>query len=95
MNTENIAFSKSYVNVKDVDAVALGYIEELLELWLHEGKPISGCWDRVRNPTRDDRNPGSFKIRLSDGYWTDYARPDDWGTGLVSLYALSSGLNLS
>lgn len=40
------------------------------------------------NPTRDDRNPGSFVINVRKGVWIDYALGDDAkGSDLVSLYA--------
>lgn len=40
----------------------------------------------VANPTRNDRNPGSFTINLRAGIWKDYATGDG-GSDLVSLYA--------
>lgn len=40
----------------------------------------------VANPTRNDRNPGSFTINLRKGVWKDYATGDG-GADLVSLYA--------
>lgn len=40
----------------------------------------------VANPTRNDRNPGSFTINLRAGVWKDYATGDG-GSDLVSLYA--------
>ena len=38
------------------------------------------------NPTRADRNPGSFVINVRKGVWKDYATGDA-GSDLVSLYA--------
>lgn len=40
----------------------------------------------VANPTRNDRNPGSFTINLREGNWKDFATGDG-GADLVSLYA--------
>jgi hypothetical protein len=38
------------------------------------------------NPTRADRNPGSFTINVAKGVWKDYATGDG-GSDMVSLYA--------
>lgn len=40
----------------------------------------------VANPTRNDRNAGSFTINLRQGNWKDFATGDG-GADLVSLYA--------
>lgn len=40
----------------------------------------------VANPTRSDKNPGSFTINLRQGNWKDFATSDG-GSDLVSLYA--------
>ena len=45
----------------------------------------------VRNPTRNDRGPGSFKINLRSGKWADFATPDKGGD-VISLAAYLSGL---
>lgn len=40
----------------------------------------------VANPTRNDKNPGSFTINLAKGVWKDYATSEG-GSDMVSLYA--------
>ncbi len=40
----------------------------------------------VRNPTRTDRTPGSFKINLHTGRWSDFATNDSGGD-VISLVA--------
>ena len=40
----------------------------------------------VRNPTRTDRRPGSFKINLRTGHWADFATGDRGGD-VISLVA--------
>lgn len=40
----------------------------------------------VRNPTRADRTPGSFKINLHTGRWSDFATNDSGGD-VISLVA--------
>jgi hypothetical protein len=53
--------------------------------WLPGGER-RGAEYVVANPTRNDRNPGSFTINLIKGVWKDYATGDG-GADLVSLYA--------
>lgn len=53
--------------------------------WLPGGE-LRGTEYVVANPTRNDRNPGSFTINLRKGVWKDYATGDG-GADLVSLYA--------
>jgi hypothetical protein len=40
----------------------------------------------VKNPTRNDKNPGSFKINYKTGVWKDFASGDG-GSDLISLLA--------
>lgn len=53
--------------------------------WLPGGER-RGAEYVVANPTRNDRNPGSFTINLVKCVWKDYATGDG-GADLVSLYA--------
>ena len=46
----------------------------------------------VRNPSRNDQHPGSFKINYRSGAWGDFAT-DDKGGDLVSLVAYVRGVN--
>ncbi len=57
----------------------------LLQSWLPGGKVI-GHEYVVKNPLRNDKNAGSFRINLNTGKWADFAT-DDKGGDLVSLYA--------
>ncbi len=45
----------------------------------------------ARNPLRDDRKPGSFKVNLRRGPWCDFATGDKGGDQ-VSLAAYVAGL---
>ena len=49
---------------------------------------------RVRrtNPTRNDRHPGSFKVNLRSGVWSDFATGDAGGDP-ISLFAYLNGLS--
>lgn len=46
----------------------------------------------VRNPRRFDRHPGSFKINLRSGRWSDFATGDKGGDP-VSLIAWLEGVS--
>ena len=46
----------------------------------------------ARNPRRDDRRPGSFKINVSTGRWADFAIDDVRGSDVISLVAYLEGV---
>ena len=58
--------------------------------WIPGGK-LKGREYVVRNPTRDDHNPGSFNINVENGVWEDFAIGDKGGDS-VSLYAYIKGI---
>ncbi|WP_396604490.1 hypothetical protein ACFLEY_02190 [Bradyrhizobium sp. YCK136] len=68
-----------------VNAVALPALLLILQRWLPDGKR-QGCEFVAKNPTRADRNLGSFSINLVNGKWADFATGDR-GVGVVSLAA--------
>jgi hypothetical protein len=68
-----------------IAAAALAHIETIVPRWLPEGRRIGREWV-ARNPTREDRNPGSFRISLKNGRWSDFATADKGGD-LISLCA--------
>ena len=53
--------------------------------WCPDGRREGAEWV-CRNPTRDDRRRGSFKVNVSTGKWGDFATGDR-GADLVSLAA--------
>lgn len=59
--------------------------ETVLPQWLPAGHRRGKEWVSP-NPTRNDRNPGSFTINMVSGVWKDYATGEG-GSDLVSLYA--------
>ena len=61
--------------------------EQLLAEWLPDGELQGDEWVS-KNPMRpDDTNPGSFKINIVSGKWSDFALGDDAkGNDLMSLY---------
>ncbi len=54
-----------------------------------DGRQLGNEWV-ARNPRRDDRKPGSFKVSLSTGKWADFATGDAGGD-LISLAAYVTG----
>ena len=76
----------------DFDAInraALARLPDLLRRWLPGGR-VEGREYVVLNPTRADRRPGSFKVNLDSGRWSDFAIGDKGGDP-VSLAAYLAG----
>jgi hypothetical protein len=72
---------------------SLGRAEPLVRRWLPSGKRELDEWSAV-NPTRADKERGSFKINLRTGRWADFATGDRGGDliGLAAyLYRLKPG----
>ena len=76
--TERIDFAR-------IADAALGRAEQLLAVWLPQGRREGHEWKSV-NPMRSDRSEGSFSININTGAWGDFAT-DDKGGDLVSLCA--------
>lgn len=73
------------IDFHSIAAAALSHARRLLVEWLPGGE-WSGDEYKPRNPTRDDRRPGSFVISAKTGKWIDNATSDSGGD-LISLYA--------
>jgi len=73
------------VNFTLINAVALRALPLILSRWLPDGKR-QGREFVAKNPTRADRTPGSFRINVLTGKWSDFAT-DDRGGDPVSLAA--------
>ncbi len=75
----------------DFDAInraGLASLPALLRRWLPDGHVV-GHEYTARNPTRADRRPGSFRINVHSGKWSDFATGDKGGD-VVSLAAYLS-----
>jgi hypothetical protein len=68
-----------------INAAAVGALPAICARLLPDGRQLGSEWI-VRNPRRDDRRPGSFKINLRTGRWCDFATGDRGGDP-VSLVA--------
>lgn len=78
---------QSLVDFASVNQAALAVLPALLRRWLSDGE-IEGAEYVALNPTRDDANPGSFKINLDTGRWGEFALGEEAeGGDVVSLLA--------
>lgn len=68
-----------------INASALANFPAVLARILPDGRAIGPEWV-ARNPRRDDKRPGSFKVNLRSGRWSDFATGDKGGDP-VSLVA--------
>ena len=73
------------IDFAGINNAALGYLTTLVRTWAPDGKMCGAEWI-ARNPTRPDRNPGSFSINVRTGKWADFATGDKGGDP-VSLAA--------
>ena len=67
------------IDFDQVNAAALRNIDAVIRAFLPDGQRIGSEWV-ARNPRRDDRRPGSFKVNLSTGKWSDFATGDEAAT---------------
>jgi hypothetical protein len=73
------------VDFERINAVALTYLNEILNRWLPKGRRRRGEFV-ARNPTRFDRREGSFSVNVRTGRWADFATGDKGGD-VISLAA--------
>lgn len=73
-----------------INDAALATLPALVARWLPDGCRAGGEWV-ARNPRRGDRKPGSFKVNLTTGKWSDFATGDRGGD-VVSLAAYLGGI---
>ena len=73
------------IDFDGINQAALRVARSLLQNLLPGGK-FNGSQYIVRNPNRDDRQPGSFTINHKTGVWKDFAS-DEGGGDFVSLHA--------
>lgn len=69
-----------------INSAALATLPALLRRWLPDGRLV-GFEYAARNPTRHDRRPGSFKVNVRTGRWSDFAIDGAQGGDVVSLVA--------
>lgn len=72
-----------------INQAALIALPSILRRWLPDGKRSGVEWI-ARNPTRNDRRPGSFSVNMRTGKWGDFATGDKGGD-VVALGAYLFG----
>jgi hypothetical protein len=78
------------LDFEQVNKTALFNLSTILARWLPDGQ-VQGAEYIARNPRRADRKPGSFKINMNSGKWSDFATGDAGGD-VISLTAYLAGL---
>jgi hypothetical protein len=73
------------VDFESINRAALAVLPAILGRLLRDGRIVAGEYVAL-NPTRIDRRPGSFKVNLRTGRWSDFATGDKGGDP-VSLVA--------
>jgi hypothetical protein len=73
------------IDFRNINAAALAVLPSLLMRWLPGGRREGREWV-VLNPKRGDRRPGSFRINMVTGRWSDFAT-GDVGGDVISLAA--------
>ena len=79
------------INFDGINTAALAALPSILDRWLPGGRR-QGREYVCRNPKRDDRSLGSFKVNLTTGRWADFAAGDAGGDP-ISLAAYLHDIN--
>jgi hypothetical protein len=79
------------IDFQKINAAAIPALAAILARLLPGGK-VEGREYAVRNPTRADRRPGSFKINMRTGAWGDFSSGDKGGDP-ISLVAYVEGVS--
>jgi putative DNA primase/helicase len=69
------------VDFRAVSSAALAALEMVVPRLLPGGMRSSNEWVS-RNPTRHDGHPGSFKVNMTTGVWSDFATGDKGGDAI-------------
>jgi hypothetical protein len=79
----------SRASFEDVKAATLKSLDFIVPRLLHGGKKVGDEWV-IRNPTRKDAKPGSFKVNMKSGIWKDFATGESGGD-IIDLYVYING----
>jgi hypothetical protein len=82
-----------HLNYGAIAIAALRSLPLIMLRWLPEGRREGHEWV-ARNPMRNDRHLGSFKVNLQTGQWADFATGDKGGD-VISLAAYLHRLSQS
>jgi putative DNA primase/helicase len=90
MDTISSAFpAHEYVDFKAISEAAARSVRLLVDRYLPGGR-WEGKEYVVRNPTRNDQRPGSFKVR-EDGVWCDFAIGKEESGDFITLVSRLTG----
>ena len=81
------------LDFKKIADAALYHAPAILRRLLPNGRVI-GCEYVAKNPRRQDRRAGSFKVNVATGRWADFATGDRGGD-LIALVAYLEGVTQS
>jgi putative DNA primase/helicase len=86
----------SEIDFKGINRAALSRAPTFLQELIPGGK-VHKVEYLVRNPARDDKNPGSFTINHKTGQWADFADNDSTARGgdVISWFAYARKLDQS
>ena len=79
------------INFTQVKNFLKGHEEAILKHLLPTGQKAGSEYIAL-NPTRNDKNLGSFRINTTTGKWADFATGDKGGD-IISLYAYIKSVN--
>lgn len=79
------------INFSQVKNFLKGHEEGILRRLLPTAKKAGNEYIAL-NPTRNDKNLGSFRINTTTGKWADFATGDK-GSDIISLYAYIKSVN--
>ena len=82
---------RQWVDFGAVNQAAMRRLPRLLDSWLPHGRRECNEYTAL-NPTRHDRQLGSFRINMRTGRWADFATGDKGGD-VVGLFAYLTGLS--
>ncbi len=77
------------IDFAKINRAALTDLQGALRPWVPDAT-IIGEELQAKNPTRQDRRPGSFRINIRSGRWSDFATGDRGGD-VVSYVAYITG----
>src|SRR5690606_12269965 len=76
------------IDFSAVSNAARSALTSLVQDWLPDGHREGNEWV-ARNPTRGDQHPGSFKVNLITGVWSDFATGESGGDAIDLLAYLN------
>lgn len=87
----HIKHKQERIDFKYLNCQLIPYSQQLLEQLLPEGILQNREYVAL-NPTRSDKNLGSFRINVFTGKWADFATGDKGGD-FISLFAYVKGVS--